>query len=216
MTVLRCPKEIFFDLMKPLESGDMNNFEWEDDAKTTLTPTLDRPSFLEYRYTISKPQLVDKFWRLQEIEGAREKRDKDGEIRPSRRGLGSARLHLSKAAEGRGERTHLLAQVTGNVVVSLKVPKGERAMPFLKILYKVSTMNKTGHVEWATAFTPKTAAALRKQMVAHLQSMMEDPSYPTLEDMRPGLTKESSSVRPLPVPANPPPANPPPANPSSE
>ena len=43
-----------------------------------------------------------------------------------RRGLGSARLHLSDAAEERGERTDLLSQVTGSVTVTQKsASKGE-------------------------------------------------------------------------------------------
>ena len=43
--------------------------------------------------------------------------------------------------------------MTGNVTVSLKVPKKERAMPFFVLKYKVSTLNRHGHVEWATTFS---------------------------------------------------------------
>jgi hypothetical protein len=70
--------------------------------------------------------------------------------------------------------------VTGNVSVLLKVPKKERAMPSLQIRLKVSTLNKHGHIEWATTFAAKTAAALRKQMQAHLRQMVESDEYPTL------------------------------------
>ena len=96
----------------------------------------------------------------------------------------------------RGERTDLLAQVTGNVTVTLKVPKKERAMPFLRIKLKVSTLKK-GHVEWATAFGAKTAAALRKQMEAHFAQMIEDPEYPTLSALSIQDSQTSESVRVL-------------------
>ena len=43
------------------------------------------------------------------------RKPKDGEVIPHRRGHGSARLHLSHAAQGRGEKTDLLAQVAGAV-----------------------------------------------------------------------------------------------------
>lgn len=121
---------------------------------------------------------MDKFWRLQDREPLRRKRV-EGALVTYRRGLRSAQLHLSKAAEERSERTDLLAQVTGNVIVYFKVPKKERAMPYLRITLKVSTLNKHNHIEWGTSFGPRTAAALRKQMQEHLKTMVEDPEYQT-------------------------------------
>lgn len=205
---LRIPMEIFVDLMKPMDTGDMENFEWEDAQKTKLKPTKTTKGLEHFSYTISKPEKVDKFWCLQEREPVRRKR-KDGALVPYRRGLGSSRLHLSTAAEERGERTDLLAQVTGNVTVALKVPTKERAMPYLKMTLKVSTLNKFGHIEWATAFGARTAAALRKQMEHHLKTMVEDPLYPTLTQGAAGLLMGpgTDSVRPL---ALPPPRQPPP------
>ena len=89
--------------------------------------------------------------------------------------------------------------MTGNVTVHLKVPKKERAMPSLHLGFKVSTLSKHGHIiEWATIFAPKTAAALRKQMQAHLQAMVESAEYPTLSsnDDPAMLGVATESVRP--------------------
>jgi hypothetical protein len=190
------PLEIFLDLMKPMDDGDMEGFRWEDETKTKLTPTKEKATFTEYKYMISKPQNVDKFWCLQQKEQPRRVR-KEGALVTHRRGLGSARLHLSAAAEARGERTDLLAQVTGNVFVHCKVPKEERAMPHLRILFKVSTLTKTGHIEWATTFGAKTAACLRNQMQQHLLTMIGDAEYPTLSQSEDVLTEQTDRVRPL-------------------
>ena len=64
--------------------------------------------------------------------------------------------------------------------------------------FKVSTLSKHGHIEWATIFVPKTAAALRKQMQAHLQAMVESTEYPTLSsnDDPAMLGVATESVRP--------------------
>lgn len=54
--------EIFVDLMKPMETGDMDNFEWVDAEKTALKPTKDnRKAFTEYSYTIARPDKVPRF-----------------------------------------------------------------------------------------------------------------------------------------------------------
>lgn len=124
--IMKCPMEVFVDLMQPMDSGDMTNFKWEDEAKTKLEPTRKAKTskgLTEYKYTISKPKNVDKFWGLDRREEARRQRTGS---RLVHRGLGSARLHLSEAAESRGERTETMAQVTGNVTVGLKVPGGRR------------------------------------------------------------------------------------------
>ena len=102
-----------------------------------------------------------------------------------------------RGAEARGERTDLLAQVTGNVSVECKVPKEERAMPLLRIVFKVSTLNKTGHIEWATNFGARTAATLRNQMQQHLRTMINNQEYPTLSSSEEVLTLQTDCVRPL-------------------
>jgi hypothetical protein len=194
---LHVPQEVFYDMMKPMDDGDMEGFKWEEAAKTKLAPTTDTKTFQQFKYEIKKPQMVDKFWCLQNREQPRRVR-KEGEMVTCRRGLDSARLHLSAAAEARGELTDLLAAVTGNVSVLFKVPKEERAMPKLQMKFKVSTMTKTGHIEWATSFAPRTAAALRKQMQQHLLAMIEDPEYPTLSTSpQEVLTQQTDCVRPL-------------------
>ena len=195
---LKIPSQIFVDLMQPMDTGDMAGFEWEDEAKTSLKPTKETKAYQEFKYTIAKPVLmVDKFWCLETKERMRRVR-KEGQLTTRRRGLGSSRLHLSNAAEDRGQRTDLLAQVTGNVTVKLKVPKKEKSMPSLQINVKVSTLSQTGHIEWATTFAPRTAAALRKQMQTHLRAMIDNPEYPTLSGSQGLLTLATDSVRPDP------------------
>ena len=86
-------------------------------------------------------------------------------------------------------------------------------MPFLTMLFSVSTLNKTGHIDWAKQFEARTAAALRKQMQTHLRSMIESEEYPTLTESGEELfAVASDSVRPEPEPARrallpPPPAD---------
>lgn len=186
---MKMPEQLFFDLLRPLETGDAAGLKWVDEEKSALQPTKDKPTYREYKYTIAKPALNDKIWRMQETDQA-----------GVHRGKGCARLHLSAAAEERGDKTGVIAQVTGNVILSLKVPKMERAMPLMRMTLAVSTMNETGDVVWANTYAAKTAAALRKQMRSHLQEMMNDPKYPTLTRMKPALTEGSEVVRELPEP----------------
>ena len=78
-------------------------------------------------------------------------------------------------------------------------------MPQLRIHVKVSTLSKTGHVEWANLFAPKTAAALRKQMQQHLRTMVESKEYPTLSTNDVTLLGESTeSIRAEPLALMPP------------
>ena len=104
---IKLPLPIFIDLMKPMDNGDMAEFEWEDEKKEALKPTTDKKSNTEYKYTIAKPEKVDKCWRLQDREPLWRTR-KAGKLVLSRRGLGSARLHLSTAAEDRGKKNQII------------------------------------------------------------------------------------------------------------
>ncbi|KAL1515340.1 hypothetical protein AB1Y20_001971 [Prymnesium parvum] len=191
----KVPEETFFDLMKPLETGCTQGFEWIDAEKTRLMPTAEKPSYILFKYTFARPSVLDQIWRLEE-ETATRKKDKDGCLIPFRRGHGCARLHLSHAAaDGRGERTDLIAQVTGNTTITFKVPKLKRAMPSLCIKVSVSSMDRAGHVVWANTYSTSTAAALRKQMRHHLTHMIESSEYPTLTHMSSALTHTSDEVR---------------------
>ena len=105
-----------------------------------------------------------------------------------------SKLHLSQAAAKRGELTNLIAGVTGNVVIQLKVSNMLRAMPLLTLQYAISSMDKRGHILWPTTYEVRTAAALRKQLRFHLKTMMESDEYPTLEHMTPSLTASSETL----------------------
>lgn len=193
---VKVPEEIFLDLVRPLENGDMEKFEWMSPEKSALKPTKEGKSFNQFKYKVSKPEVTDKIWRLHEHEKGVPVRKRSGEIEQTRRGHGSARLHLSHAAEERGEKTDLMAQVVGNVTLDLKVPKQERAMPTLKLTLKVATMDGNGHIIWPATFSARTAAALRKQMRSHMKAMIDGEQYPTLTSMVPSLTHASESTRP--------------------
>lgn len=193
---LEMPKEIFFDLLKPLDAEDVDGLVWKDEARKELEPTEDFKTYHQYKYTIKKPSVVAKLWRLEESdkEPKRLINKKMGQAVPFRRGLGSAKLHLSHAAGDRGERTDLISQVVGNVSIILKEPKEERAMPTGSITFAAASMDKRGHINWPTLFAPRTAAALRKQIRFHLEKMIDDPTYPTLTQFTPSLTLTSETV----------------------
>ena len=196
---IRVPEQIFLELMKPLNDNCMEAFEWVDEEKSALRPTRCGGTLTEYKYTCKNPEVLDSLWRLQDWEKApvgKKTGKKTGKERSTRRGHGCARLHLSAAAEERGERTDLLAQVSGNTTITFKVPHEERVMPTLTMTTKVSTMDKNGHIIWPTTFGNATKAALRKQMRYHLKEMIDNPEYPTLTGMLPSLTTASESVRP--------------------
>jgi hypothetical protein len=201
---VRVPQQTFFDLVQPLETNDIDGFEWLDAKKSALKPTEVKKSFSLYKYTISKPSQVDKVWRLESQDSKRARPTKKGKTLPFRRGHGSAKLHLSQAEARRGARTCLMSQVTGNVVMQLKVPAEQRVMPTLTIKFAVSTMDEQGNIEWASTYGAKTAAALRKQMQHHLSRMASDPEYPTLDHMH--ATGGSDAIRVLATAALLPPA----------
>eukprot|EP00966_Prymnesium_polylepis_P064121 1486784-Prymnesium_polylepis.1 len=53
----KVPMQVFLDLMKPMDDGDMKDFLWEDnETKTKLTPTKDGKSFQDFKYLITGPR----------------------------------------------------------------------------------------------------------------------------------------------------------------
>lgn len=186
------PQEIFFDLMKSFNTGDLEGLEW-DESGDTLKATSDRKTYTAFKYSVKSPSLVDKLWQLEKYDRKPTSKLKK-KSQPFRRGHGCARLHLTRAAAERGELTNLIAQVTGNVMLCLRVPKRLRAMPKLTITFAVSSMDKTGHINWPTTYAPRTAAALRKQMRYHLSEMMKSAEYPTLDQMSLSLEHGGDSV----------------------
>jgi hypothetical protein len=190
---MKLPLEVFAELLRPLDSACVAMFEWLDAEKKKLKPTKEAKTYDLYKYVINKPSLLDKIWCLEAHEITTTK--KDGTVAGTRRGHGCARLHLSAAAELRGELTDLVAQVTGTTVIELKVPKEERAMPTFKLITKVSTLDKNGHILWGASFDDKTAASMLNQMRFHLKHMVDSPEYPTLSTMVPALTNLSQAVR---------------------
>lgn len=167
------PTPVFWELMKPLESGDAVGLEWNE-SRNALVPTDDKPTYQRFKYVIRKPSLLDKVWRLEQQSAKRVKG------KALRRGLGCAKLQISNAGVARGEVSSLLSQVTGNVTIDFKVPKKLRAMPTLKMTFAVATMDQSGHINWPTQYEARTAAALRKQMMVHIEAMRANAEYPTI------------------------------------
>mmetsp|Transcript_36989 Transcript_36989/g.92032 ORF Transcript_36989/g.92032 Transcript_36989/m.92032 type:complete len:195 (+) Transcript_36989:506-1090(+) len=126
---------VFLELMAPLQTGEVEGLKWSADGKS-LTPTSTTKALHKYSYLLKKPSLVDKMWKLQEGDLKKSPREKAILLR---RGHGAAKLHLSRAAAQRGERTDLISQVTGNVWVELKVPRNLSRMPLLTLKFAVST-----------------------------------------------------------------------------
>ena len=67
-------------------------------------------------------------------------------------------------------------------------------MPTLKLIFKVLTMDKTGHIIWPTTFAPAAQAALRMQARALLRKMIDDPLNPVDSTMEPAMTGVGTSA----------------------
>ena len=189
----RLPLGIFTDMIQALDTAEVTGLEWLDAEKTMLKPTNKTASSDEYIYHLTKPKTVDKVIDLRLL------RDSVLERRPKapkyHRGHGASQLFLSKAAAERGQRTRVLSAVTGTVVLQCVVPKDEVLMPTFKMLFGVSTMTQTGHVEWCKEFEAATRKALRGRMRHHLQAMIDSDEYPTLDQMAPAMTQTSDSLQ---------------------
>ncbi|KAL1496389.1 hypothetical protein AB1Y20_016344 [Prymnesium parvum] len=99
-----------------------------------------------------------------------------------------AEMHLSKAAEERGTKTSLLSMVCGNVALRMRVPRNGAAMPTIRMVFSVLSMDPTGHIIWPQDYTVKTAAALRKMAKSALQIMILDALFPMPDNMQLALT----------------------------
>jgi hypothetical protein len=112
----KVPAQIFWDLLAPFESNEIEGLVWNVGRTAAQNPTKATAAHLQYHYHIRKPGHVDRLWRLEERE-----LEKANAKRIRRRGHGAAKLHLSLASQERGERSNLLAQVTGNISAKLTV-----------------------------------------------------------------------------------------------
>ena len=194
---MRMPMEVFEHLVSPFEDGELENLARVDGV---LQPTSqESKAFLEYKYLVSVPSKLNKFWALEDWDKPRKKG-------AWRRGRGASKLHLSIAAQERGVRTSLLSTVCGNMELRLQAPRDQAAMPTGRILFKVMTTDANGHVIWPTTFGPKTKAAMKKLAKTNLQEMVLDTLYPTLA-METALTATGSDSTWTPPPPPPPPAN---------
>ena len=137
-----------------------------------LAPTRDAPNFIEWEYVLRKPSQLNKFFDLamwdDVIEGTLWKR-----------GSGAQVLHLSQAAGRRGRRSMLVSSAAGNLCLRLRAPKNQKAMPTVRIVFSVLTMDQQNHVLWTQDFAPPTRSALRNMTQAGREVMVRDPLFPT-------------------------------------
>ena len=112
-----------------------------------------------------------------------------------KRGHGSARALLSKAAQKRGGVPTTISQVCGNIKVHYTEPTDPEKVPTLKLFFYVLTMDKDGFITWPDDFDSDMQAKLRKQVRLNLRKMIDDPLSPVDETMLPALTGTGSCVR---------------------
>ena len=168
------PEESFSLLMAPFESGSVNGLvRLETGEGQVLQPTRTTAAFKEFAYKLSKPSQLDTLWNMQEWDMPKGKT-------AWRRGHGAAKLHLSAAAGERGQRSSVLAMVCGNISIRLRAPAMKRAIPTLRMVFAVLSMDECANIIWPTTYELRTKAALRKMAKAHLQAMLEDDAYPTM------------------------------------
>ena len=214
--VAQLPLHLIEDFLAPLQPEDVQDLARGDDGK--LLPTRESAGLLRFNYTIRKGSVSDRLFCFENFDlksrlgKSKQPRATKPSAYPYKRGSGVARLQLTRASQKRGETARLVSMVVGNVIVKVKVPKHLGAMPTCELLFFVATMDETGHINWPTAFDAKARAALRKQFVAQLKTMLDDDAYPTAPVMQEALSGTGDSVRVPPPPrllalaAPPPPA----------
>ena len=197
--VAQLPLHLVQEFLRPLQPEDAQGVV--RDANGNLEPTKQSAGLLRFSYTIRKGSVSDRLFAFQnfDLQSRLGKSKRPRAAKPPayafKRGSGAARLQLKRAAQKRGEMARLVSMIVGNVIVNVKVPKHLGAMPTITLLLFVATMDETGHVNWPTNFDPRAKAALRKQFVAQLQTMLADDAYPTASAMQHALTGGGDSVR---------------------
>ena len=170
------PMEVVMELLEPFSTGEIPGLEWETLAcGRRLVPTKTTATNHHYKYELTKGQLQDKLWRLQESDLQK----KPGQMM-WKRGSGAAKLHLSQAAAMRGELTQLLVLVCGKTVLEVVQPRDWKRMPLVTARVKTLSMDNRGNIILPCEFDdPAYKASLRKQARILLQTMIDDPGYPT-------------------------------------
>ena len=174
---MEVPIEALEDLMAPFEEEEVEGLKWEElpCGSRRLMPTRSSATNHFYNFSVTKGKLQDKLWALDQQETQKSKKEAAW-----RRGLGAARLHLSRAASLRGELTVLLSLMCGKVDMVMKQPRDHRAMPTLRLKAKSLTMDHLGNIILPCEFNDNNyKAALRKQALVILKKMIDDPLYPT-------------------------------------
>ena len=73
----------------------------------------------------------------------------------------------------------LVSSAAGNLCLRLRAPKNQKAMPTVRIVFSVLTMDENNNVLWPQDYAPNTRAALRNLTRAGRVGMVLDPLFPT-------------------------------------
>ena len=59
---MQVPMQVFFALLQPFETGDLEDLEWTDETKTGLVPTSTRVGCNTYQYNVRRPAQLNQLW----------------------------------------------------------------------------------------------------------------------------------------------------------
>ena len=184
------PMAAFKDILSGLEDGCTAGFKRTE--RQRLVPTRNSSNSFIYQYKFKKASVIQK---LMTLERGDLTRGPTGKLPrgASKRGLGAARLHLSKASQARGRLAKLISMVC-TATLTIIEPKRLVSMPRAVLNMTVLTMDQHGHITWPTNFDAAGKARLRKAVRRQLERMTADPLYPVDPLMAAALTQEGDSI----------------------
>ena len=183
------PKPVFEKFLGGLGDDSAAGFTRQPNGR--LKPTRSSASSFVYQYQFKKASVVQKLFNLERSDTTR---GPTGKLPrgASKRGLGAARLHLSKAAQARGVKAKILSMAC-TAMLTIIEPKRQESMPFMTMVLSVLTMDQNGHITWPTNYDLVSRARLRKAARHQLTAMLADPLYPVDPSMSAALTQEADS-----------------------
>ena len=185
----KAPKAVFEQVLNQLQDGCVAGFERLPNGQ--LKPTRTSANSFIYLWKIKKASQMQKLFNLERGDLTR---GPTGKLPrgASKRGLGAARLHLSKAAQARGAKAQVISMAC-TASVTLVEPKRLETMPHITLRMTVLTMDRHGHITWPTNYDLDARARLRKAVRRQLKLMMDDDRYPVDRSMSSAMTQTSDS-----------------------
>ena len=189
VVTFKAPMAAFHKVLSELEDDCVRDFKRAPTGR--IKPTRSSAKSRIYQYKFTRPSVLQK---VMNLERGDNKRGPMGKLPrgASKRGLGAARLHLSKAAQARGAKAKLLSMAC-TAVLTIIEPKAAESMPHAVMMLSILTMDSHGTITWPTNYSVASRSRLRKAARNQLTLMLDDPLYPVDESMRAALTQESDS-----------------------